>query len=81
MPWINQVPVEEATGPLKSLFDSAAERAGRVYNIVHIMSLNPPAMQASLGLYATLMHGESPLSRYQRELIATVVASELDCPY
>jgi len=27
------------------------------------------------------MHGDSPLSRVQRELIATVVAAELDCPY
>jgi hypothetical protein len=52
-----------------------------VWNIVHIMSVNPEAMQASLRLYATLLMGESPLSRRERELLATVVSAELDCFY
>ena len=30
MPWIDQVPVGEATGLLKKLFDDALKRAGRV---------------------------------------------------
>ncbi|MEM7375793.1 MAG: peroxidase [Bacteroidota bacterium] len=81
MPWIEQVPTEEATGLLKEEFDAANERAGRVWNIVHIMSLNPEVMKASMGMYSTLMHGESPLSRRQRELLATVVSSELACTY
>ena len=81
MPWIEQVSVDEATGILKEEFDAALERAGRVWNIVHIMSLNPPAMQASMEMYKTLMFDESPLSRFQREMLATVVSAELACPY
>ena len=81
MPWIEQIPVRQATGLLKQEFDEAIRRSGRVWNIVHIMSLNPDQLQASMELYKTVMHGNSPLSRFQRELLATVVAAELACPY
>ena len=81
MAWIEEVPVEEATGPLKVEFDSAMERAGRVWNIVHVMSVNPGALTASMGMYGAIMHDESPLSRFQREMLATVVSAELACGY
>ncbi len=81
MPWIRQIPVEEATGLLKRLFDEALERAGRVWHIVHVMSLNPPALRDSIRFYVTLMMGESPLSRAQREMLAVVVSVENRCFY
>lgn len=81
MPWIEQVPIDEATGLLKKLFDEAIERAGRVWHIVHIMSLNPRALRASMGFYRAIMFGRSPLSRVQRELLATVVSAEVGCHY
>jgi alkylhydroperoxidase family enzyme len=81
MPWINQIPVDEARGLLKSEFDKAIRRAGRVWHIVHIMSLNPRVMKASMEQYAAIMFGPSLLSRIQRELLATVVSAELDCHY
>ncbi len=81
MPWIDQVPVEEAKGLLKRQFEAALERAGRVWNIVHIMSLNPRAMRDSIKFYSTIMFGDSPLSRVQREMLATVTSAELDCYY
>lgn len=81
MPWIKQIPIEEATGLLKAQFDAALKRAGRVWHIVHIMSLNPRAMRDSIAFYATIMMGESPLSRIQREMLAVVVSSENDCYY
>ena len=81
MPWIKQIPLAEATGPLKAQFDAALKRAGRVWHIVHIMSLNPKAMRDSIALYITIMMGESPLTRVQREMLATVVSAELHCYY
>ncbi len=81
MPWIEQTPVEEATGLLKQLFDAAMKRAGRVWHIVHIMSLNPPALRDSIRFYVTILMGDSPLTRVQREMLATVVSAELDCFY
>lgn len=81
MPWIEQVPIEEADGLLKQQFDEAIKRAGRVWHIVHVMSLNPEMMRDSIRFYRTIMFGESPLSRVQRELLATVTSAELDCHY
>ena len=81
MPWIEQVPIEDADGLLKKQFEEAIRRAGRVWRIVHVMSLNPEALRDNIRLYATLMKGASPLSRAQRELLATVVSAELDCHY
>ncbi len=81
MPWIEQVPVEKATGLLKKEFDKAIQRAGRVWRIVQVMSLNPPALRDSIRFYATIMMGSSPLTRVQRELLATVVSAEQDCHY
>ena len=81
MPWICQVPVEEATGMLKEEFDAAIARAGRVWNIVHIMSINPQAMRGMIGMYSALLFAEGPLSRFQREMLATVTSAELRCVY
>jgi alkylhydroperoxidase family enzyme len=81
MPWIEQVPIEKARGELKRLFDQAIKRAGRVWHIVHVMSLNPPALRDSMRFYSTIMMGDSPLSRAQREMLSTVVSVENGCHY
>ena len=81
MPWIRQIDIPAATGLLKKQFDAALKRAGRVWNIVRIMSLHPTALDTSMRLYGVLMKGRSPLSRMQREMIATVVGIELACHY
>lgn len=81
MSWIREVPHDEATGLLKEEFDAAVERAGRIWHIVHVMSLNPETLSDSMRFYVTIMKGESPLSRAQREMLATVVSQELDCFY
>ena len=81
MPRIRQVPIEDATGLLKQIFDEAIRRAGRVWHIVHIMSLNPAVLQSSMGVYSAVMFGPSPLTRQQREMLATVVSAELACEY
>lgn len=81
MAWITKVPVTEAVGLLRAEFDAAMARAGRVWQIIHIQSLNPPAMKASTALYAALMHGPSPLTRAQREMLAVVVSKANDCHY
>lgn len=81
MPWIRQLPISEASGLLKQQFDAAVERAGRVWHIVHVMSLNPPVLRDSIAFHLSVMMEQSPLSRAQRELLATVVSSEVGCHY
>ncbi len=81
MPWIKVFTFEEATGFLKEQYDAAIKRAGRIWNIVSIMSQNPPVLNASMEMYGALMHGPSPLSRGQREMLATVVSAQNHCLY
>jgi uncharacterized peroxidase-related enzyme len=81
MAWIKTVSDGEATGPLKVLFEAARQRAGRVFNIVRVMSLNPATLRASIGIYQAAMFRDSPLSRALRELIATVVSRVNRCHY
>lgn len=81
MAYIETIAVPDATGPLKKLYDAAEKRAGKVFNIVKLMSQNPATAAASMQLYTTIMHRESPLTRAQREMIATVVSRENNCFY
>jgi hypothetical protein len=50
-------------------------------NIIASHSLNREAMLAHLRLYRTIMFGESPLSRAEREAIAVTVSAANDCHY
>ena len=81
MSYIRTVPVDEATGLLEAEYRAAIRRAGRVFNVVGIQSLNPPVLRASIGLYRALMLEPGPLDRRTREMLATVTARELDCFY
>jgi uncharacterized peroxidase-related enzyme len=80
-PYIRLIDEDEADGVLKDEYDAAVERAGKVFNIVKAMSLNPRVLQASMKLYKEIMFGESGLSRRERELLATVTSAELSCHY
>ncbi|MFQ5536511.1 MAG: peroxidase [Gemmatimonadota bacterium] len=81
MPHIRQIPVEKAEGFLKKIFNEAIQRAGRVWHIVHVMSLNPRVMDTSMKFYGAVMYGMSPLTRWQREMLATVTSRANDCFY
>ena len=48
MAWIKVVEPPEATGELKQEYDAATERAGKVFNILKVQSLNPGALRASM---------------------------------
>ena len=81
MPYIKQITIDRASGLLKRELEKAVARAGRVWNIVQIMSLNPRVMKASMEMYGATMFAESPLSRQQREMLAVVVSKANDCDY
>jgi alkylhydroperoxidase family enzyme len=81
MPHIRTIPPDEAGGELKEHYDGAMERAGRVFNVMRIQSLNPREMAASLALYQQLMLAPGKLSRKVREMLATVVSRTQHCFY
>ena len=81
MPFIETVSDDDATGLLARLYDGAKQRAGKVFNILRIMSPAPKTLQASMGLYTATMFGESEIPRALRELLAVVVSGTNDCFY
>ena len=81
MPYIEEIPPDSATGAAAREYDKAMRRAGRVWHIVSIMSPNGEVMRDSMRFYGTLMFGESPLSRSQREMIAVVTSQINECVY
>ena len=81
MAWIKTVEPADATGELKQEYSRAAERAGKVFNILKIQSLNPESLHASMDLYLATMHAPSGLSRAERELLAVVVSWANNCFY
>lgn len=81
MAWIRTVDEGEATGLLATLYAGAAQRAGKIFNIVKVQSVNPRTLRASMGLYGETTLADSPLSRAQREMIAIVVSRANECHY
>jgi uncharacterized peroxidase-related enzyme len=81
MAWIKVIEPQEATGELKQEYDAAVQRAGKVFNILKVQSLNPAVLQASMQMYRTTMFGPSGLSRAEREMLATVVSWANHCFY
>ena len=81
MAWIETISDAAATGRLAEIYGRARERAGRVFHILRLQSLNPAALDASIQQYLAIMHGDSPLTRVQREMLAVVVSRANDCHY
>ncbi len=81
MPYVEPIPPDDAGPALRREYDAALRRAGRIWGIVAIQSHHPAALRDSIRLYSTVMFGDSPLSRAQREMIAVVTSQANDCVY
>jgi len=81
MAWIRTIEEHEAEGPLKEAYDRVKGKRGKVANILKIHSLLPETMTAHLDLYMKILYAPGPLSRRQRELVATVVSAANGCAY
>lgn len=80
--WIDTVPEADATGELKRAYQRAGDAgSGKVDHIMKIHSLNPASLVDHMHLYKTLMYGDSPLTRAQREMIGVVVSAINRCEY
>ena len=81
MAWIEMIEPARAKGKLQEEFERAMRRAGKVFNILKIQSLNADTLHASMRMYLASMYGASGLSRAERELLATVVSRANHCFY
>ena len=80
--WIDAIAEADARGELKRAYQRAGDPArDDLDNIMKIHSLHPQSLLDHLHLYKTLMHGEGPLSRAQREMIGVVVSAINRCEY
>jgi alkylhydroperoxidase family enzyme len=80
--WIGTIDEDAASGELADAYAASADAStGRVAHIMKVHSLSPRSLLHHRALYRTLMFGPSPLKRYQREMIATVVSALNRCHY
>jgi alkylhydroperoxidase family enzyme len=79
--WIKMIEPEEATGELQEEYARAVRRAGKVFNILKVQSLNSRVLHASMEIYLAAMYGPSGLTRAEREMLGTVVSWANDCFY
>ena len=82
MAWIRTIAESEAAGSVERYYKEAIDRAGKVFGIVRLMSLQPDILRASMALYsATTTSPRSPLPRWFRELVAVTVSRLNHCHY
>ena len=81
MAHIRKIPVDQATGRLKQIYDAGLARTGEVAQIIQIMGLDPRSCQGSMQFYMSLMKSPNALPARQREMLATVVSNVNDCFY
>lgn len=79
MAWINVVPAEEATGDLLDVYDLYDIASGPMFPPYEVLTNNGPALKALQNFSHTVRFGESPLTRFQREMIATLTAGATRC--
>ena len=63
MAFIKLIDFENADGILKSEYEKGIKRAGRVYNILKIMSRSPKALRDAMKMYLTCLLYTSPSPR------------------
>lgn len=81
MPFIKIIDYPESTGELKEIYDHLIATRGKLADVHRIQSLNAPTVLSHMNLYKDVMFGNSPLKRYQREMLAVVVSSFNRCDY
>jgi len=81
MAHIRHIREEEARGTLKAAYEAGVKRAGKVSEILKIMSLDERVLDASMAFYLALMKTDRPLTRAQKEMLAVVVSNVNDCFY
>ncbi|MFI4854134.1 MAG: carboxymuconolactone decarboxylase family protein, partial [Phycisphaerales bacterium JB065] len=85
MAYISTINENEASGDLGALYTKYARPAGEgataVDDILKVHSVNPPAIEAHVGLAVSALLAESPVSKAERHIIGVVVALVNGCEY
>ena len=81
MAWIEVVPAEDAQDELREVYEKVKISEGPIFTPYEVMTLNGPGLKALEDFQRVLRFGDSPLTRLQRELIATQVSVLNKCTF
>lgn len=81
MAYIEIIPEDKAEGKLAEVYADIIAKRGKLSQVLSIQSLNAESIQKHLDLYMTIMFGNSPLRRVQREMLGVVVSMANECQY
>ena len=80
--WIEMVPVDEATGELKEMYDKVKTPHGTVDNVMRAHSLRPRTMEGHVVLYRSVLHNPANvLPFWFLEVVASYTSMVNDCEY
>ena len=74
MAWIDTVPWDDASGPLRDAYDWQAAKLGEPAEFTMLGSLYPPIVEERLRLYRTVEHCPSQLTAIERQSAALVTS-------
>ena len=78
MAFIREIPLEEASGPLREAYDSDLKTLGYIANYTKVFALRPE-IRAAWGSLSRAVRATMEPRRY--ELITLAAASQLRCSY
>ena len=80
--WIRMIPLEEATGKLKEMYQRVTTPHGTVDNVMRAHSLRPHSMEGHLVLYKNVLHNpDNTLPFWFLEVVASYVSMSNRCDY
>lgn len=80
--WIEMVPIEQAEGRLRELYDEVKTPHGTVDNVMRVHSLRPHTMEGHLALYRSVLHSaDNVLPLWYLETVASYVSHLNRCDY
>jgi uncharacterized peroxidase-related enzyme len=80
--WIHMVPVAEATGTLKEMYDKVTTPHGTVDNVMRAHSLRPHTMEGHIVLYRSVLHHPgNTMPLWFLECVAVVTSLLNRCDY
>ncbi len=80
--WIRMIPVGEATGVLKRMYEKVMSPHRTVDNVMRAHSLRPHTMEGHLVLYKSVLHNpENTLPFWFLEIVASYVSMTNNCTY
>ncbi len=80
--WIQMIPVDEATGELKEMYDLVRTPHGTVDNVMRAHSLRPHTMKGHVTLYRSVLHNpENVLPFWFLEVVASYTSHLNQCAY